>query len=243
MGADDEAESLELQPIDYVASLAKALLGEVPFAGSLLVELAGAVIPNQRMERIVEYTKALERRLARLEQGFVRSQLTNESFTDLMEEGLRQAARSLTDERRDYIASLVASSLSSADIAYEESKRLLRILGEINDVEVIWLRFFLKPATSEDQPFREKHKAILTRVAAHIGAPQEVLDGATLQSSYKEHLTQLGLLERRYQTDVHSKQPVFDSSTGGMKVRGYRLTTLGRLLLREIGLTEEAGAG
>ena len=38
---------------DYVASAAKSALGAVPFAGSLLSEIAGNIIPNQRIDRIV----------------------------------------------------------------------------------------------------------------------------------------------------------------------------------------------
>ncbi len=48
---NENIETLELQKMDYVASAAKAALGVVPFAGSLLVELAGTVIPNQRINR------------------------------------------------------------------------------------------------------------------------------------------------------------------------------------------------
>jgi len=156
-----------------------------------------------------------------------------------MEEGLRQAARSLSDERREYIASLITNSLTSEDIEYQESKHLLRILAEINDVEVIWLRHYLVRTIGGDEDFREKHKAVLKPVFVHTNAPQDVRDKAGLQVSYKEHLTQVGLLERQYRTDMRTKQPEFDSFSGGMKVRGYQLTALGRLLLREIGLADE----
>ena len=126
--------SLQSDTSDYVTSAAKAALGTVPFIGSLLAELAGTVIPNQRIDRIVKFAQALENRLSNLEEEFIRSQISDEQFTDLLEEGLRQSARSLTDKRRDYIAAIIASSLSPQDIEYIESKHLLRILGEINDI-------------------------------------------------------------------------------------------------------------
>jgi len=214
---------------DYVASAARAALGAVPFVGSLLIEIAGTVIPNQRIGRIVAFATALEKRLGVLEQDFVRSQLTNENYTDLVEEGLRQAARAVTEERRQYIASIIANSLSSKDIEYAESKHLLRILGEVNDIEIVWLRFYLVLTFGGDKEYREKHQEILKPIPAAIGAPQGVLDKSALQDSYKEHLAELGLLERRYEMD-----------TSGMdmrlKIKGYDLTSLGRLLLREVGL-------
>lgn len=101
---------------DYVASAAKSALGMVPFAGSLLAEIAGNVIPNQRIDRIVKYAEALESRLSKIEQDAVKQNMSDENFTDLVEESLRQAARSLTDERRGYISSLVSNSISSDDI-------------------------------------------------------------------------------------------------------------------------------
>ena len=49
------SEPLDMQKIDYVVSASKAALGAVPFAGSLLAELAGAVIANQRVDRLVSF--------------------------------------------------------------------------------------------------------------------------------------------------------------------------------------------
>jgi hypothetical protein len=214
---------------DYVASAAKAALGAVPFAGSLLAEIAGTVIPNQRIERIVSFAQTLDERLAALEQEFVRSQLTNENFTDLVEEGLRQAARAVTDERRQCIASVIANSLSSEDIEYVESKHLLRILGELNDIEIVWLRFYLVPTMGGDMEYRDKHQELLEPIPAVMNAPQGVLDKSTLQGSYKDHLAELGLLERRYEMDTRRMDM-------RLKIKGYDLTRLGRLLLREAGL-------
>lgn len=219
---DKKSESLELQTTDYVASAAKAALGAVPFAGSLFAELAGTVIPNQRVDRIVKFAKALETRMCRIEQDFIKAQLKDESFTDLMEEGLRQAARSLTDERRENIAALISNSLSSTDIEYHESKHLLKILEELNDIEIIWLRFYLTPTIGGDNEFRDKHKEILNPVTRVMGAPQSVRDKGTIQDSYKEHLVRLGLLEKA------------DKS--------YKLAALGRLLLREIDLIKNEEA-
>lgn len=212
------SDQLGMQKNDYVTSAAKAALGCVPFAGSLLAELAGTVIPNQRIDRIVNFASALEARISKIEQDFVREQLHNESFTDLLEEGLRQAARSITDERREYIASLIANSLESGDVEYYESKHLLKLLDEINDIEIIWLRFYLVPTMDGDTEFREKHKEILKPVSKVMGSPQPVRDKGTLQDNYKHHLERLGLLEK-------------DN-------KSFRLASLGSLLLRVIGLTE-----
>jgi hypothetical protein len=237
---NDAEYSLQPATRDYVASAARAVLGMVPFAGSLLVELADVIIPNQRIDRIAKFAENLNEELSGLDEKFVRSQLTNENFAGLLEEALRQAARSVTDERREYIASLVAESLTDEAVEYNESKHLLRILGEINDIEVIWLRYHAVGTIGGDEAFREKHASILAPVRATYQAPQETHDRSALQKSYKEHLCRLGLLERRYETELGTDAPRFDRVTGGMKVRGYQLTPLGGLLLRHIGLAADA---
>ncbi|KAM3112802.1 hypothetical protein [Phormidesmis sp. 146-33] len=227
--------SLQSNTSDYVTSAAKAALGTVPFVGSLLAELAGIVIPNQRIDRITKFAQTLERRLSNLEQEFIQSQLLDEQFTDLLEEGLRQSARSLTDERRDYIASVIANSLSSQSIEYIESKHLLRILDELNDIEVVWLRFHVDRSMSSDHEFRKTHENLLRPTVTNMGSSQEEFDKAALQENYKEHLTRLGLLEHRYEMDSKTKTPQYNSSTGTPKVAGYEITSLGKLLLRQIG--------
>ena len=239
MDEETNVKSLSTQTADYVASAAKAALGAVPFAGSLLAEIAGTIIPNQRIERIVRFAEQLESRLSGIEQEFVRSQLSNENFTDLMEEGLRQAARSVSQERREYIASLIASSLSSQDISYLESKHLLKVLGELNDVEIIRLGSYLYNTHDGGKEYWEKHKEVLTPVAARIGSPREEHDKATLQASFDEHLTRLGLLQARYSVDSRTKQPEFDSHTGAQKIRYHELTSFGHLLLRQVGIATE----
>jgi hypothetical protein len=176
MKEDEILPSLKTNTLDYVASAARAALGAIPFVGSLLAEVAGTIIPNQRIDRVVKFARALEDRIADIDRGFVRAQITNENFTDLLEEGVRQAARSLSDERRQYLSSVIAKGLSSQDIEFFESKHLLRILGEINDVEVIILRSFLVSTIAGDEVFRQKHKDIIMPKLAYIGAPQEILE-------------------------------------------------------------------
>jgi hypothetical protein len=234
---DDTPDSLRLSRSDYVASAAKSALGGVPFAGSLLAEIAGTVIPNQRIDRIVRFAADLQKRIACLEQDRARMCLTDENFTDLVEEGLRQAARSTSDERRQHIASVLATSLTADDVSFIESRHLLRILGEINDIEVIWLRSYLDPAMGGDADFRTRHEAVLAPRVASLESSQSEIDDETIQASYKEHLAQLGLLRGRARIDKRTGLPEFGRD-GRMKMNGYELTRLGRLLLRHLGFED-----
>jgi hypothetical protein len=55
-----------------------------------------------------------------------------------------------------------------------------------------------------------------------------------MQNSYDEHLTSLGLLRPLHNVDSRTQQLVVDRSRGTLEVRGYEITELGRLLLRQL---------
>jgi hypothetical protein len=85
----------------------------------------------------------------------------------------------------------------------------------------------------------KRHREVLEPVGAVMGSLESEVDREALQNSYDEHLSQLGLLQARYAVDMRTKQPEFDPRTGAQKVRGYELTRLGQLLLRQVGVSAE----
>ncbi|TDU25918.1 hypothetical protein DFR24_4365 [Panacagrimonas perspica] len=227
------ANELETKNTDYVASAARAILDGVPFVGSLLAELAGSLIPNQRIDRVAKFAVLLEARLSTLEKEALSRQARDPAGADLLEEALRQAASSLSDDRRERIASLIANGLSEGEVSYLESKHLLKILGELSDAELIWLRSHLHDEIDGDSEFREKHSSVLNLPAAHLGSSQPDLDKNTVGESYRQHLVRTGLLENRYRTDPKTKELKVDSH-GRLQVQRRTITSLGRLLLRVI---------
>ena len=236
--ASQPPAEIKAKAVDYITSGAKAILGAAPFVGPLLAELAGTIIPNQRLERITHFAALLEARIADIEENLIREAFQDEEFTDLLEGALHQAARATTEDRREYLASLIASSLTSEAIEHIESKHLLRLLGELNDIEIIWLRAYLRPTIGGDEEFRSKHASVLERRIAYIGCSIEELDKHALQESYRDHLFDLGLLSRSISRDSRTRMPEFDTFSGEFKVSYYRASPLGRLLLRTIGIQD-----
>ncbi|MCJ7636731.1 MAG: hypothetical protein MUO21_04510 [Nitrososphaeraceae archaeon] len=226
-------QTLEIQKLDIAVSAMNSALGILPIIGPLLVELVGITIPNQRFDRLIKYVTLLEKKLRGIDESMLKIAMQNENFTDLMEESLRQAVRSLSEERREYIASLIANSVTLQDIELIESKHILRLLGELNDIEIIWLRFYLHSEVNGDLEFREKHKLVLEPINAFIGVSQKIVDKSTLQNSYKEHLFQIGLLEKNYEVDS-SYLPKIDHFSGAQRVRGFSITSFGEILLKQI---------
>lgn len=222
---------------DKIVATYKAVAGAVPVVGSFLSELGGSVIPNQRMDRLADFAKKLDAKLIGVEQDLLKAKLTDENFTDLAEETLHQTVRSTSDERREYLASLLANGMKQEKISAIESKHLLKILGQINDIEVVWLKAYFDWMWVGETEFTQKHEVILRPVGSYMGAPQELTDKESLQKSYKSHLAQLGLLRPRYTMDRNS-MPEFDMDRG-LKLSGYEITGLGQLLVRQIDLVPQ----
>ncbi len=229
MDTDKPKNELQHNVNDYAALTLKAALGVIPLAGPALSELIGYVYPNQREERLIKFVKTLADKISHLEEAFIASQIKDETFNDLVEDGLRQATRALSDERHEYIASIIANSLSSEDIEYQESKHFMRILGELTDIEIIWLRFYLVPTTGGDEGFRNLHSEALKLIRPVLSSPQPIIDKSTLQGNYKEHLSQLALLEKVYAPQINSR-----TDETRLIPERFEITSLGKLLLREI---------
>src|SRR5260370_602181 len=188
---------------------------------------------------MAKFAAKLGKLFSGLEHAHIRAQMTNENFTAMMEEAFRQAARSTSDERRLHIASLIANSLTAESISFVESKHLLRILGEVNDIEILLLRSYLNAAIGSDEEFLSKHRDVLRPAPIHMGSPPSDVQKRTLHDSYKQHLSRLGLLKEKFRVDSKTKMPTFDSS-GSPVPESYQITSLGGLLLGHVGLAERA---
>ncbi|GGN32839.1 MULTISPECIES: hypothetical protein [Marinomonas] len=220
---------------DIATILGKGLVGAIPFVGPLAAEIVGAIIPNQRIDRLESLLQLLESKISEEDQEKVKERITSQESVDLMEDGFIQASRALSEERKDYIASLLKNSLTSDELEHIEHKRLLTILGEMNDLEVLILKSHaIYRGMEEHNEFWEKHEDALTAPIAHLGSAQEEIDRHTLFQTHRIHLANIGLLRQKFKKPKRGESPEFDEKTGMIKAQGYEITPLGRLLLRSI---------
>ena len=230
----DQMPDLGTTKRDVAVGLVRGAVGAIPVAGSIFSEIIGELVPQQRIERIAIYVQLLNDRLGRLEELDRNVRLRNPENIDLFEEGAFQSAKALSDERRIYIANLVATGITGAEKERLESKRLLNLLRELDDAEIIVLASNLQK--NQDDEFWNRHDTVLHPVLAHLGSSQEELDAATVQQLARTHLSRLGLLKPRFARPRKNELPEFDDNTGMIKASGDELTSLARLLLRRIGL-------
>lgn len=234
------SKQLDNNKADWAAITARATAGAIPIVGSFLAEIAGTLIPNQRIDRIAKYASELNDKLERLPEETIKRLRDNEQFIDLVEESFIRASRAASDERRKYILNIVQNGISDDDADINNAKYLLGLLSEINDNEVIWLRYFHERSINDKSQFRELHKNVLEPIVVVLGSSKEERQRGALQDSYKEHLERLGLIRHNIRMNKDLGVPEYNKFTNKPEVSYSQTTTLGDMLLEKIGLIDES---
>ncbi len=215
---------------DILVSGLKGVAGMIPLVGSLTAEVISTLIPNQRIDRIDDFLHILDEKVAGVERKVIENKFRTPYFVNLFEDSLYQVARSLTQERKEYIASLLKNGLTSDEVEVVRYKYILSLLSELNDAEVILLQLYTH---LHDKNFNAKHKNIIWKPKI-----SDDIDERIVHESYKEHLVRLGLLKYKPKTPRNGQKSEIDEVTGRDKLVGHEITPLGRVLLRYIDLNE-----
>lgn len=204
---------------DRQASLLKNLLGTLPVLGPIVGDMLSNIIPNQRFDRFKNYILFLESRLTGRIQH-LEDLIKKPENIKLFEQGLYQAIKETSEEKIKQIATCVADGISITEIEHIESERILKIFSELDELEVIVLSSYLRK--NRDTDFRDKHIAALKKPMMYLGVNQKDIDRHAIMHAGELHLLRLGLLNQ-----TEAKQVT------------YKITSLGLLLLRRIGLAEK----
>lgn len=182
---------------DILAIVAKGGLGAIPYVGPLAAEIIGGIIPNQRLDRLEDTVKRLEAMLDEDGVASFKSKMDDPDFIDLFEEAMLQAARALTDERRENIARLLKNGMLDEERSHQSKRRMLEFFERINDTEIIILMAQAYDPKSESE-FWKKHEDILYPPQSTIGLPLEPseVESTMMSKVYIQNLVNLGLVSR-----------------------------------------------
>lgn len=233
MSNDENDEMPRTNALDILAMAARAGLGAVPVAGAALAEIVNVLVPNQRSARVEAYIKALAERLDDVVARADAMDLADPWKVDLFEEGAFQAARAITDQRRDYIVSVVSRGLTGNDLATANARTMLNIMKELDERQIIILASHLPGNDNPDQSFYKKHSAILDVGLPLLGSPPDVREKQSFYRFSIGRLVTLNLLHEVFRTD-DLKMPHFDNA-GRPDVLYRMLTRLGAQVLQHIG--------
>ena len=223
-------ETLSENKTDYITSVLSGVLGAVPVAGSLLSEAITQIIPNQRMDRVVNFVKELaiefERQQTDIEE-------LKQKFKDKYEYGayftncIRYLSNEVYEEKIDYYKNLCISGITGDEKNLIHCERILKILSELDFYEIQYLRYYYDPRMAPTDMMKDVFDKIGFDILFPIytmGMKEEQLIEETYKQVTLNNLEKNGLL----QIKIHPR-------TGR---KSYEITTLGRLILKKIGYDE-----
>lgn len=183
---------------DVAARTLGTLAGTIPGIGQMIQIALTETIPNARLERIETYLRHLSKRTDKIE---LENALKTPEGLDLFEEGIWQAARALSEERKQRIAELVANGLKGEAPDQVQSRHFLRLLNQLDDEEIALLVWYWKHSP-------QFSKLDDKDVFAPLGDPTpEELDAANFKLLRCNHLTSFGLLDKYMDGDEFQSTP------------------------------------
>lgn len=232
MAGYDTNDGLDSDFRDQLVAIGKGVVGIVPVVGGTIAEILGAVIPQQRADRVTTYLRELNSKVENLAVEVRTALAANPEKIDLIEEGGYQAARATSSQRIEQIVEAVSNGLEADDADVVRRKRLLLLLGELDDDEINILNAYGRAYGGQD---RDAFANINLPDPAHLQSSVEVIDQNQLYQAGRKHLLRLGLLRKNYGSVKKGQLPEFDAGEGDFKHR-VEVSYLGRMVLREIGL-------
>ena len=219
---------------DLAIQLSKGIFGAIPTVGPLAALVIDSLIPNQRIDRIADFLMVLEEKVSNIEEDLLKKKFTTPESIDLLEDSFYQVCRALSEERKQQIAALFKNSLTDYELEHVHYKKLLSLLGELNDVEILLLKYYSQPSPGAQDRFWKQHERGLDYPRATAGTPREdvqvIADRETLHHSYETNLVRIGLLGPTFRNRRHAANREFAEDAS----EDHEITTLGRLLLRSI---------
>ncbi|MDM1298192.1 hypothetical protein HXZ94_06725 [Empedobacter falsenii] len=206
---------------DLIDSL-KLYSNLIPGIAPFFVELITQKIPNQKLDRVINFIKIFNIKFNNLNNEY--QQLNNEyqqlkkffespPVLDLFEEALIHASKSFSENRNNYIINLLIKSFQQSDFDQIKIKHLLNTLNEINDIQILILLKYAK--VKELNIFKE------------FNLEYNRNDIAPMLDNYELHLSNLGLLDK-------ITREIKDSRVNSVPIIRYELSNFGRIFIQYI---------
>lgn len=225
-----EIKNLNENKTDKLVKTINATFGEIPIIGGALVELLSSVIPNQRIDRMVEFIKILNEKLTSQEQELLKSQILDENFNGLLQDVIDSTIKTIGKERKNHFAKIVQSGLTSNKEELIELRLITRILKEINDIEMIILKYHSIRTSNESSIFLQKNRNILESERLFVGASKEQEKQHFMYKGYLYHLVSLGLLDVNYEVKEESNR-ISDKSEFKINSKNHKITEFGKMIV------------
>jgi len=221
--SEKKRDELDIQSTDIVVSIVKAFVSQAPIIGPAVAEFIEYAMPRQRMDRIADTLRRVDED-ANNPKKIIEKMKTPEG-RDLLEDAIVQASRALTEDRRQYIANLFRNSLTKEEVLHDQNKKLFKILDELNDSEIILLKYYsMSLGRDMNHPFLKKHWEVLGPIERELASQKTEPRSIAFIYNYMNTLDRLGLVTMQTEL-IKNRKPIGTSE-------------LGRLLLDYIEVSE-----
>jgi hypothetical protein len=191
----------------YPIAILKGVIASIPLVGSFAVELLNVTIPDQRLNRVEKLLAKLESKVMDLDNEQLNPKFKSTVFIDVFEDVVYQSIRATSDERLEYLASVLNYGLRQEEIEHLQIKRILKILAEINDVEILILKSYQDQGYRYEEPCFNVFKSL-----------DNLDEDEMMLENYNSNLVNLGLVGKH--ESIESR---------------LFITKLGTMLLEKIG--------
>ena len=223
-------KDLEPNKIDVITSVVSTAAGYIPIAGGVISEIIRMVIPKQREDRIVKFLANIDKRLSELEITVEKSQLIfkNTKYGGFTFECLRDVVNDKFEEKMVYYQNLYITGITSEEQEMLNMSNLMRLVSDMDYKEILYLKFYYYADYVDNQKIQEIQRLLNQGSIAPnytMDMNQKELDNETYKQITLNALVNKGLLERKAEYIGKNRR----------EKTKYKLTSLGRLLLRKIG--------
>lgn len=190
-------------------------LAAIPFIGSAAASVINGELSTRWQKRYTGMMQDVSRRLeAQKEEHIDLAFLQSDAFVDILSDAASAYVRSATDEHRQNYASFMVGVALDGQAAAVKARRLLRLLDELQPVEIAALKALIG---ARNENWQDSSAARVAAVLAERGLPED--DGPLILG----HLVSLGLYQSKHE-ELALPETFGGSSTGRRPtVLGYDL--------------------
>lgn len=219
-------DKIKIQELSYnnrdkVTSVIKGAFGAIPIAGPIAQEILGAIIPHQRLDRIVKFIEMLDDSISKMkiEVTEIYSKINEPVYADFFYKACLNSADSITDDRISYIRNIFVRGIKEVDTEIVRYESLLILLGKLNDIELMYLYRYnlLKWDIVKYKELKNNSENMILYPIIRGDMSQEERDNENAKLIYSNNLLNLGLLEMEY--NDKGKRKYKCSSIGDMLIR------------------------
>ena len=229
----------ELQPLDCKSSRAEkyvklgtAFVSSLGPIGTLIGTIIDDSISSAQQSRIIDFANELyalyqkqNSELQNLKEMFERL-LSDNANTLLFEVAAKAAINTNSNMLHHCYAYYIFNNLNNKSMDNIQREKLLRVISELNEYEIIHLINFSIPSyLGEQDSFFTHHEEILMRHSVYVGAPDEDIEFNAFYDQYNVTLEQKGLVFGT--PEVKNGKIDFDK-------KKYKITQFGRLVVEAI---------